>query len=68
MNSPEFKPKTEFAVAILQGIVRAIEAADQDAGQVQATSDWLCLIQAATCHAYFLLTGENHGAEQGEES
>jgi hypothetical protein len=67
MNSPTFKPQPARAACILQGIVRAIEAADQEADEVQAASDWLTLIQAATCHAHYLLTGENPGAEQGEE-
>ena len=53
----EFNPKVSKAALILQAIARATDVADGDAGNVQASSDWLCLIDAAAEHAHFLLTG-----------
>lgn len=59
----EFKPEVAKAALILQSIVRAVEFADQQCGDFQASSDWLALIEAATNHAHFLLTGDHAGTE-----
>lgn len=48
---------TEEAAHLLSSIVRATACADQDAGSVQATSEWLALIEAAAKRAHCLLTG-----------
>lgn len=47
---------TSAAALVLQGIVRAIDHADQDVGDAQALSDWLVLIEAAASHTFYLLT------------
>ena len=56
-STEEFNPEVSKAALILQAIARATDVADGDAGNVQATGDWLCLIEAAVSHAHFLLTG-----------
>lgn len=53
----EFKPNADKASSILLGISQAITYADQDAGNVAATSNWLSLIDAALSEANRLLTG-----------
>ncbi len=53
----EFKPNVDKVSAILLGISQAITYADQDAGNVAATSNWLSLIDAALSEANRLLTG-----------
>lgn len=56
-STEEFNHEVSKAVLILQAIARATDVAAADAGNVQATGDWLCLIEAAKEHAHFLLTG-----------
>ena len=53
----EFKPNVSKAALILAGVSQAISYADQDAGNVAATSNWLSLIDAALSEANRLLTG-----------
>ena len=53
----EINPNVEKASGILLGISQAINYADQDAGNVAATSNWLSLIDAALSEANRLLTG-----------
>ncbi len=53
------------ASLILQGISQAILYADSDAGNVQATSNWLALIDAALSEANRLITGLPLGWEDG---
>ena len=47
------------AAFVLQGIVRVIAPGHEDAGNAQASSDWLSLIEAAASHAFHLLTNSN---------
>jgi hypothetical protein len=50
--------QADKAALILQAIVQATDAADQDCGNVQASSNWLLLIQASATYAHCLLTGQ----------
>jgi len=52
------------AAAILRGVLRAMQFADQESGDGAAVSDWLVLIEAATNHALSLLEGEPAGADE----
>lgn len=47
------------AALILQAIAYAADAADEDCGHVDKSSNWLILIEAAANHAHYLLTGNN---------
>jgi hypothetical protein len=44
---------------ILQAIRHIADRADGDCGDVEASSNWLVLIEAAATHAHFLITGCN---------
>lgn len=55
----EFNSTNEKAALVLQAIAHAADAADADCGDVQRTSNWLILIEAAANHAHYLLTGDN---------
>lgn len=55
----EFNASRDKAALILQAIAHAADSADGDAGDVQKTSNWLILIEAAANHAHYLLTGSN---------
>lgn len=64
----EFNASSDKAACILQAIAHAADAADDDCGEVQKSSNWLVLIEAAANHAHYLLTGFNlenvsHGVE-----
>lgn len=61
--TPSFSPDPDRVSHILRSIVRAIEFADQYAGDTQAVSEWLCLIEAAANTAHYLLEGQT--VEQG---
>jgi hypothetical protein len=68
MNTRPFVPKSSQAAQVLQAIVRAVSFADQECNNIQAASDWLTLIEAAACHAHFLLTDEQPDIQQAGES
>lgn len=53
----ESKESNGKAALIMQAIVQAADAADNDCGDVQKSSNWLMLIEAASSHAHYLLTG-----------
>lgn len=55
----EFNATSDKAALILQAITHAANAADADCGDVEKSSNWLLLIEAAANHAHFLLTGNN---------
>lgn len=55
----EFNASNDKAALILQAIAHAADAADDDCGDVQKSSNWLILIEAAANHAHYLLTGCN---------
>lgn len=55
----EFNATSEKAALILQAITYAANVADADCGDVQKSSNWLLLIEAAANHAHYLLTGNN---------
>ena len=68
MSADTLNPQASHAALVLQAIVRAIAFADQECNNIQSASDWLTLIEAATCHAHFLLTGEQPDIQQRGES
>jgi hypothetical protein len=55
----DFNASTDKAALILEAIAHAASAADQDCGDVQKSSNWLILIEAAASHAHYLITGTN---------
>lgn len=55
----EFNASNGKAALILQAIVQATGVADEDCGDVEKSSCWLILIEAAANHAHYLLTGSN---------
>lgn len=55
----EFNGSHDKSALIIQAIAHAADAADQDCGDVQKSSNWLILIEAAANHAHYLLTGCN---------
>ncbi len=55
----DYNASDSKAMLILEAIVHAANAADDDCGDVQKSSNWLILIEAATNHAYYLLFGTN---------
>lgn len=56
-SEKRFTPDTEGAAHLVSSILRALVSADQDAGDADAMSEWMALIEAAARRAYFLLTG-----------
>ena len=59
MRPENLERNAEKAALVLSGVVHAIEFADQEAGNVSSSSNWFSLIEAATAHAHYLLTGFN---------
>ncbi len=55
----EFNASSGKAALILQAIAHAADSADADCGDIQKSSNWLILIEAAANHAHYLLTGAN---------
>lgn len=55
----KFNGTNDKAALILQAIAQAASLADNDCGDVDKSSNWLLLIEAAASHAHYLLTGEN---------
>lgn len=61
----ELQRNNSKAGLILQGISQAIIYADNDAGNVQAVSNWLALIDAAVSEVNRIITGLPLGFEDG---
>ena len=55
----EFNASTDKAALIVQAIAQAAQVADEDCGDVNKSSNWRLLIDAAANHANYLLTGKN---------
>lgn len=55
----EFNAFNSKAAVILQAIAHAADDAGDDCDDVQKSSNWLILIEAAANHAHYLLTATN---------